>query len=67
MLGAPPAETHKFQIFVVVACDYLWFTGNKAYHDDIIPNALLILTTINKTACDHFSAWKTKYNKTPEV
>jgi len=67
MLGVPPAETHRFQIFAAVACDYLWFTRNKAYHDGIIPNAFLISTTINKTAQEHFSAWKTKYDKTPEV
>jgi hypothetical protein len=29
MLGVPPAETHRFQIFAIVACDYLWFTRNK--------------------------------------
>lgn len=50
MLGVSPTKTHKFQIFAAVACDYLWFTRNKAYHDGIIPNALLISTTINKTA-----------------
>jgi hypothetical protein len=67
MLGIPPTETHRFQIFVVVAYDYLWFIRNKAYHDGIIPNALLISTTINKIALEHFSALKTKHNKTPEV
>jgi hypothetical protein len=67
MLGVPPAETHKFQIFVVVACDYLWFTRNKTHHDGIIPNALIISTTINKTALEHYFAWTTKYDKTPEV
>jgi hypothetical protein len=67
MLGVPPAETHRFQIFATVAFDYLWFIRNKAYHDGTIPNALLISTTINKIAPEHFSAWKTKYDKTPEV
>jgi hypothetical protein len=67
MLGVPPAETHKFQIFVVVACDYLWFTKNKTHHDGIIPNALIISTTINKTALEHYFAWTTKYDKTLEV
>jgi len=55
MLGVPPAETHRFQIFADVACDYLWFTRNKVYHDGTIPNALLISTTINKTALE---VWK---------
>jgi hypothetical protein len=67
MLEVPPAETQRFQIFVAVAYDYLWFIRNKAYHDGIILNALIISTTINKTTLEHFSAWKTKYNKTPDV
>jgi hypothetical protein len=67
MLGAPPAETHRFLIFAIVACNYLWFTGNKAHYDDIIPNALIISTTINKTTLEHYSEWTIKYDKTPEV
>jgi len=67
MLGVPPAKIHRFQIFVVVACDYLRFTRNKAHHDDTIPNALFISTTINKNALEHYSAWTTKYDKTLEV
>jgi hypothetical protein len=67
MLGVPLAEAHRFQIFAAVACDYLWFTRNKAHHDGIFPNALIISTTIDKTTLEHYSAWKTKYVKTPEV
>jgi hypothetical protein len=67
MFGFSPAETYRFQIFVVVACDYLWFTRNKAHHDGIILNALIISTTINKITLEYYSAWATKYDKTPEV
>jgi hypothetical protein len=67
MLGVPPAETHRFQIFAAIVCDYLWFSRNKAYHDVIIPNALRISITINRIALEHYSAWTTKYEKTPAV
>lgn len=67
MLGVLLAETHWFQIFAAVACDYLWFTRNKAHRDGIILNALIISTTINKTALEHYSMWKIKYDKTLEV
>jgi hypothetical protein len=61
LIGIPQAETHLFQIFVVdVACDYLWFIRNKAHHDGLILNALIISFTINKTVLEHHSAWKTK-------
>jgi hypothetical protein len=56
-----------FKNFAAVACDYLWFTRNKAHHEGIIPNALIISTTINKTALEHCYAWTTKYDKTPKV
>jgi hypothetical protein len=48
MLGVPLAETHRFQIFTAVACDYLWFTRNKAHHDGIIPNALIYLLQLKR-------------------
>jgi hypothetical protein len=35
-LGIPLVDCHKFQIFTSVACDILWFYGNKAFHDEII-------------------------------
>jgi hypothetical protein len=53
-----------FQIFAAVACDYLWFTRNKAHHDGLIPNALIISVTINKTVMEHHSAWTTMLVKT---
>lgn len=54
-------------VVVPVACDYLWFTRNKAHHDGIILNALIISATINKTTLEHYSARTTKYDKTLEV
>jgi hypothetical protein len=49
MIGIPQAEIHLFQIFAAIACDYLWFIKNKAHHDGLIPNALVISSTINRT------------------
>jgi hypothetical protein len=56
MTGIPPAEAHMFQIFAIVACDYLWFTKNKAHHASLIPNVHIISSTINKTVLEHHSA-----------
>jgi len=53
LIGIPHAEAHMFQIFAVVACDYLWFTKNKAHHEGLIPNDLVISSTINKTILEH--------------
>jgi hypothetical protein len=66
-LGLPQTEIHRFQIFAAVACDFLWFTRNKAYHDGLIPYALATSTTINKLALEHFSAWKQHNNLSPEA
>jgi hypothetical protein len=43
-----------------VACDYIWFVRNKAHHDGLIPNAIVISTAINKTILEHYSAWRSK-------
>jgi hypothetical protein len=67
LIGIPQAETHLFQIFAVVTCDYLWFISDKAHHDGLIPNALVILFTINKTVLEHHSTWKTKLAISCEV
>lgn len=66
-IGIPQVEIHLFQIFAVIACDYLWFIRNKAHHDGLIPNALIISSTINKTVLEHHSAWKKKLVLTPKV
>jgi hypothetical protein len=66
-LGLPQTEIHRFQIFTAVACDFLWFTRNKAYHDGLLSDALVISTTINKLALEHFSAWTKKYTSSPKA
>jgi hypothetical protein len=60
LIGIPQVEVYMFQIFAVVACDYLWFIRYKAHHEDLIPNALIIASTINKIVLEHHSAWKIK-------
>jgi hypothetical protein len=55
LLGISQAEAHMFQIFAAVTCDYLWFIRNKAHHEDLILNALVISSTINKTVLEHQS------------
>jgi hypothetical protein len=59
-VGIPLLGSHLFQIFAVVECDQLWFARNKAYHDDLVSNALVISTTINKISKEHHFAWKNK-------
>jgi hypothetical protein len=56
-IGILKAESHMFQIFAAVACDQLWFTMNKAHHEDLVPNALVISATIDKIVLEHHSAW----------
>jgi hypothetical protein len=60
MLGIPQFDIHLFQIFVAVACDYIRFVRNKAHHDGLIPNAIVIFTAINKTVLEHYFAWRSK-------
>jgi hypothetical protein len=55
------------QIFVIVACDYLWVIRNKAHHECLIPNALVISFIINKTVLEHHSVWKIKLAISCEV
>jgi hypothetical protein len=56
-----------FQIFVAVACDQLWCSRNKAHHDKLVPNALVISATINKLVLEHHSAWSTTLIRNPKV
>jgi len=56
-LHIPLDEHHHFQIFAAVACDYLWTSRNKAYHDGISINALSLSCQINKVAKEHSQAW----------
>jgi hypothetical protein len=49
-LGVPPMDHHKFQIFIYMACDILWFYKNKAFHDGLSFDALSIFVHINKNS-----------------
>jgi len=46
-----------FQIFATIACYYIWFVRNKTHRDDLIPDTLVISTTINRIVLEHHSAW----------
>jgi hypothetical protein len=59
-IGIPSSDHHLFQIFETVACDQIWLARNKALHDDIVPNALVISSTINCIVKHHHSAWTNK-------
>lgn len=56
--GIPPKDTHLFQIFTAVLCDFLWFHRNKAAHDDVIPDILVFVSSIKKLSMEHFAAWR---------
>jgi ribonuclease HI len=55
--GIPLVDQHKFQIFVAVACDILWFYRNKAYHDGLSFDAIAVSKHINKITLEHYQAW----------
>jgi hypothetical protein len=57
LLGIPPIDCHKFQIFAAVSCDLLWYYRNKAFHDALSFSALQVSQHINKVSLEHFSAW----------
>jgi hypothetical protein len=67
VIGIPQTTTHMFQIFATVACDQLWFSRNRAYHDKLVPNALTISTTIKKLVLKHHAAWSIALKRNPEV
>jgi len=56
-LHIPRMEHHRFQIFVAVTCDLLWFYRNKAFHDGIPYDALQVSRNINKISLQHSDAW----------
>jgi hypothetical protein len=56
--GIPLADSHLFQIFASVLCDLIWFNRNKALHDGLTPNVLVLANSIKKTALDHHNAWR---------
>jgi hypothetical protein len=54
--GIPTADSHLFQIFVVVLCDLLWFARNKAVHEGSIPDISSLASLIRKTTLAHAAA-----------
>jgi hypothetical protein len=60
MIGIPIVDTHFFQIFAMVACNRIWFSRNKAFHEGLIPNALSVSSSINQVSRAHFSVWSNK-------
>ncbi|XP_059434035.1 uncharacterized protein LOC132167148 [Corylus avellana] len=57
MLGIPIEDHHRFQIFASVACDILWSSRNKAYHDGTTFDDLQVSRNVNKLTLEHFEAW----------
>jgi hypothetical protein len=53
MIGIPLVDTHFFQIFAMVACDRIWFSRNKAFHEGLIPNALFVSSSVNQVSRAH--------------
>jgi hypothetical protein len=58
VLNIPKTDHHYFQIFVAVACDLLWFSRNKAFHDGIAFDALQLSRNVNKVSMEHLVASK---------
>jgi len=59
-VGIPLSDTHLFQLFATIACDQIWTARNKAFHEDIVPNALVISSTNKRIVKLHHSAWSNK-------
>lgn len=59
-IGIPLSDIHLFQLFATIACDQIWMARNKALHDDIVLNALVISSTINRIVKLHHLVWSNK-------
>jgi hypothetical protein len=57
-LNIPKEDHHRFQIFASVTCDTLWFSRNKAYHENLSFDALQLSRKILKVSQEHMVAWK---------
>jgi hypothetical protein len=44
----------------MVACDHIWFSCNKAFHEGLVPNALSISSAVNQASRTHLSASTSK-------
>jgi hypothetical protein len=67
LIGIPIVDTHLFHIFAMVACDQIWFSRNKAFHEGLIPNALSISSSVNHVSKTHFFAWSNKTTSMKQV
>jgi hypothetical protein len=66
-IGIPLEDFNKFQIFAMIACDYIWFSRNKAHHEDLVSDALAISAHINKLVQEHLLAWNSSLPRILEV
>jgi hypothetical protein len=66
ILHIPCLELHRFQVFVAVTCDLLWFHRNKAYHDGLSFDARIPAKLIINTYQQHCDAGSKKLDPTPE-
>jgi hypothetical protein len=57
-LKIPKEDHYRFQILAVVACDFLWSSRNKAYHENLSFDALNLSRKIIKVSLKHMVAWK---------
>jgi hypothetical protein len=62
----PKEDYHCFQTFATVACDLLWSSRNKAYHEDLSFDALLLARKVLKVSQEHMVAWKSISNPIEE-
>jgi len=65
-LHIPRSEHHRFQIFAAVTYDLLWFHRNKAFHNGLSFDAIILSKTITKTYHQRCDAWTHKMHSTPE-
>jgi hypothetical protein len=67
IIGILDSDIRLFQIFADIACDSIWFAHNKAHHDNIVPNALVLFATINRTVLEHHSVWASRRPQPPAL
>jgi hypothetical protein len=63
----PLANSHLFQIYVVVLCDMLWFSKNQAIHNGVIPDVSMLAANINRISLEHYTTWTTISNLVREL
>jgi len=65
-LNIPKEDHHCFQIFASMACDFLWSSHNKAFHEVLSFDALHLSRKIIKVSLEHMVAWKNISNPIEE-